>query len=118
MAANISAFNTVFSYDLWQQYVRKGRPDDYYLKVGRWATVGATGLAIGTAFIAASYGNLMNHDDAGSTDLGDGAGDGTVGLGPADGEGHNDRGRSGASVIGIRRSSCAPMLESPRFEQP
>jgi SSS family solute:Na+ symporter len=26
MAANISAFNTVFSYDLWQQYVRKGRP--------------------------------------------------------------------------------------------
>ena len=35
MAANISAFNTVFSYDLWQQYVEKDRPDDYYLKVGR-----------------------------------------------------------------------------------
>ena len=31
MAANISAFNTVFSYDLWQQYVKKDRPDDYYL---------------------------------------------------------------------------------------
>ncbi|MEV4176280.1 sodium:solute symporter family protein [Nonomuraea sp. NPDC049709] len=61
MAANISAFNTVFSYDLWQQYVRKDRPDDYYVKVGRWATVGATVLAIGTAFIAAGYGNLMNY---------------------------------------------------------
>ena len=31
MAANISAFNTVFSYDLWQQYVKKDRPDGYYL---------------------------------------------------------------------------------------
>ena len=37
MAANISAFNTVFSYDLWQQYVKKDRPDGYYLKVGRLA---------------------------------------------------------------------------------
>jgi solute:Na+ symporter, SSS family len=61
MAANISAFNTVFSYDLWQRYVRKDRPDEYYLKVGRLATVGATVLAIGTAFIASGYSNLMNY---------------------------------------------------------
>jgi SSS family solute:Na+ symporter len=61
MAANISAFNTVFSYDLWQQYVKKDRPDRYYIKVGRWATVGATVLAIGTALIASGYSNLMNY---------------------------------------------------------
>ncbi|SNR43694.1 sodium:solute symporter family protein [Blastococcus mobilis] len=61
MAANISSFNTVFSYDLWQQYVRKDRPDGYYLKVGRWATVGATVAAIGTALIAAGYSNLMDY---------------------------------------------------------
>src|ERR671926_182004 len=61
MAANISAFNTVFSYDLWQQYVKKDRPDEYYLRVGRLATVGATILAIGTAFIAAGYSNLMDY---------------------------------------------------------
>src|SRR5919112_39404 len=61
MAANISAFNTVFSYDLWQQYVRRDRPDGYYLKVGRWATVGATVVAIGTALIAAGYSNLMDY---------------------------------------------------------
>jgi SSS family solute:Na+ symporter len=61
MAANISAFNTVFSYDLWQQYVRKDRPDGYYLTVGRWATVGATAVAIGTALIAAGYSNLMDY---------------------------------------------------------
>jgi SSS family solute:Na+ symporter len=61
MAANISAFNTVFSYDLWQQYVRKDRPDGYYLTVGRLATVGATVIAIFTALIAAGYNNLMNY---------------------------------------------------------
>jgi SSS family solute:Na+ symporter len=61
MAANISAFNTVFSYDLWQQYVKKDRPDDYYLKVGRLATVGATVVAIFTALIAAGYSNLMDY---------------------------------------------------------
>ncbi|RBY87148.1 Na+/galactose cotransporter [Blastococcus sp. TBT05-19] len=61
MAANISAFNTVFSYDLWQQYVKKDRPDGYYLAVGRWATVGATVAAIGTALIASGYTNLMDY---------------------------------------------------------
>jgi solute:Na+ symporter, SSS family len=61
MAANISAFNTVFSYDLWQQYVKKDKPDGYYLKVGRWATVGATVIAIGTALIASGYNNLMDY---------------------------------------------------------
>jgi solute:Na+ symporter, SSS family len=61
MAANISAFNTVWSYDIWQRYVKKDRPDGYYLAVGRWATVAATVIAIGTALIAAGYNNLMNY---------------------------------------------------------
>ena len=61
MAANISAFNTVFSYDLWQQYVKKDRPDGYYLTVGRLATVGATVTAIFTALIAAEFNNLMDY---------------------------------------------------------
>ena len=61
MAANISAFNTVFSYDLWQTYVKKDRPDGYYLAVGRWATVAATLIAIGTALFASHYSNIMNY---------------------------------------------------------
>ncbi|WP_306359945.1 sodium:solute symporter family protein [Nocardia sp. CC227C] len=61
MAANISAFNTVFSYDLWQQYVVKDREDGYYLTVGRLATIGATVAAIGTAFIAGNFGNMMDY---------------------------------------------------------
>jgi SSS family solute:Na+ symporter len=61
MAANISAFNTVFSYDLWQTYVKKDEPDHYYLSVGRWATLAATLIAIGTATFAASYSNIMSY---------------------------------------------------------
>lgn len=61
MAANISAFNTVFSYDLWQQYVKKDEEDSYYTGVGRIATVAATVIAIGTAGIASNYSNLMDY---------------------------------------------------------
>ncbi len=61
MAANISAFNTVFSYDLWQQYIVKDKEDGYYTQVGRLATVAATVIAIGTAAIASNYSNLMDY---------------------------------------------------------
>jgi SSS family solute:Na+ symporter len=61
MAANISAFNTVFSYDLWQRYIRKDHSDDYYLRIGRLATVAATVVAIFTATIASSFSNVMDY---------------------------------------------------------
>ena len=61
MAANISAFNTVFSVDIWQHYVVKDRPDDYYVKTGRAATVIATVIAIFTALIASSFSNIMDY---------------------------------------------------------
>ncbi|WBT09756.1 sodium:solute symporter family protein [Corynebacterium sp. SCR221107] len=61
MAANISAFNTVISYDIWQQYVVKDREDDYYLKFGRIATVVATLIAVFTALLARNFGNVMDY---------------------------------------------------------
>ncbi|MFD9896413.1 sodium:solute symporter family protein [Amycolatopsis sp. NPDC059027] len=61
MAANLSSFNTVFTYDIWQTYVKKDKPDDYYLKLGRGVTAGGTVLAIGTAFIASNSGNILNY---------------------------------------------------------
>ncbi|MDT4991606.1 MAG: solute:Na+ symporter, family [Actinoplanes sp.] len=64
MAANVSGFNTVFTYDIWQAYVRKDRDDDYYLLVGRLATVGGVVVGIGTAFIAAGFSNIMNYIQA------------------------------------------------------
>ncbi|MGM1064766.1 sodium:solute symporter family protein [Saccharothrix sp. Mg75] len=64
VAANVSSFNTVFTYDLWQDYVKKDRPDEYYLRIGRLATIGGTVIAIGTAFLAAGYGNIMDYIQA------------------------------------------------------
>lgn len=61
MAANISAFNTVFSYDIWQEYVVKDRDDAYYIKIGRIMTVVATVIAIGTSLLARSYSNAMDY---------------------------------------------------------
>jgi SSS family solute:Na+ symporter len=61
MAANVSAFNTVFSVDLWERYAVKDRSDGYYLRVGRWATVGATVVAVFTAQLAASFSNIMDY---------------------------------------------------------
>lgn len=61
MAANISAFNTVFSYDLWGDYVAKERSDAYYIRVGRIATVAATVVAILTAVVASHYTNVMTY---------------------------------------------------------
>jgi SSS family solute:Na+ symporter len=64
MAANVSSLNTVFTYDLWQDWIRPGLPDEYYLRVGRTVTVVGCLLAIGTAFIAGSFANLMDYIQA------------------------------------------------------
>ncbi|MBV9921560.1 MAG: sodium:solute symporter family protein [Pseudonocardia sp.] len=61
MAANVSSLNTVFTYDIWQDWLRPGKDDRYYLQVGRIVTVVGSVLAIGTAAIAGSYSNLMDY---------------------------------------------------------
>lgn len=61
MAANVSSFNTVFSYDIWQRYIRKDRSDDYYLRIGRIVTIVGVLIGIATAFIAAGAGNIMTY---------------------------------------------------------
>jgi SSS family solute:Na+ symporter len=61
MAANVSSFNTVFTYDIWRPYFRRNRPDSYYLRVGRVATVAGVLIGILTAFIASGYSNIMNY---------------------------------------------------------
>jgi len=61
MAANVSAFNTVVTYDIWEPYIRPGRPDGYYLRTGRIVTAIGVLIAIGTAFIASGYQNIMDY---------------------------------------------------------
>jgi len=61
MAANVSSFNAVWTYDIWQDYIRPGRPDSYYLRIGRITTVAGVFIGILTAFIAAGYNNIANY---------------------------------------------------------
>src|SRR6201994_4171806 len=61
VAANVTAFNTVVTYDLIQSYVWKDRDPAFYLRSGRLVTVGGILISIATAFIAKGYSNIMNY---------------------------------------------------------
>ena len=61
VAANVSAFNTVVTYDLWEPYVKSGQSDEYYIRFGRIATVIGIVVGIGTALIASGYDNIMDY---------------------------------------------------------
>src|SRR5581483_11338201 len=60
MAGNVTAFNTVWTYDLYQGHIRKNAPDSHYLWVGRITTVAGVGLSIGTAYLATHFNNIMD----------------------------------------------------------
>jgi len=60
MAGNVTAFNTVWTYDIYQSYIRRGASDAHYLWVGRVATVGGVLLSIGAAYVARSFNNIMD----------------------------------------------------------
>jgi SSS family solute:Na+ symporter len=60
MAGNVTAFNTVWTYDLYQGHIRKHAPDSHYLFVGRVTTVVGVALSIGTAYLASHFNNIMD----------------------------------------------------------
>ena len=61
MAGNITAFNTVFTYDLYQTYLARKKPDSHYLKIGSIATVVGTLLACASSYIVLHFNNLMDY---------------------------------------------------------
>jgi solute:Na+ symporter, SSS family len=61
MAGNITAFNTVWTYDLYQNYIAPDRADQHYLRVARMATIIGTVLSIATAYIVLRFDNLMDY---------------------------------------------------------
>jgi solute:Na+ symporter, SSS family len=60
MAGNVTAFNTVWTYDIYQSYIRKGESDAHYLWMGRIATVFGIALSVVAAYVAASFNNIMD----------------------------------------------------------
>jgi SSS family solute:Na+ symporter len=60
MAGNVTAFDTVWTYDIYQSYVRPGQLDRHYLWMGHCATVGGILLSIGAAYAASKFNNIMD----------------------------------------------------------
>ena len=60
MAGNVTAFNTVWTYDIYQSHIRPGAPDEHYLWVGRVATVVGIVLSVGAAYVAGAFNNIMD----------------------------------------------------------
>ncbi len=60
MAGNVTAFNTVWTYDIYQAYINKRGTDEHYLWMGRMATVGGVLLSIAAAYAATSFNNIMD----------------------------------------------------------
>ncbi len=60
MAGNVTAFNTVFTYDLYQAYFAKGKSDRHYFLTGKVITVVGIVLSMGAAYFASMYDNAMD----------------------------------------------------------
>jgi solute:Na+ symporter, SSS family len=60
MAGNVTAFNTVWTWDIYQTHLARNRPDSHYLRVGRLATVFGIGASVAAAYAAARYNNIMD----------------------------------------------------------
>lgn len=60
MAGNVTAFNTVWTYDIYQAYLRPRANDRHYLLMGRLATVCGVALSVGAAYLATRFNNIMD----------------------------------------------------------
>jgi len=60
MAGNVTAFNTVWTYDLYQSYIKPNANDAHYLVMGRLATVFGIALSVAAAYAAAHFNNIMD----------------------------------------------------------
>jgi SSS family solute:Na+ symporter len=60
MAGNVTAFNTVWTYDIYQTWIRPGATDRHYLHIGRLTTLFGIAASVGAAFVAASFNNIMD----------------------------------------------------------
>lgn len=60
MAGNVTAFNTVWTYDIYQSYINKKATDQHYLWMGRMATIWGIALSIGAAYLVTSFNNILD----------------------------------------------------------
>jgi len=64
MAGNVTAFSTVWTYDIYRALIRKNASDEHYLSMGRWCTVVGILVSIGTAYLVMQFLSIMDYVQA------------------------------------------------------
>jgi SSS family solute:Na+ symporter len=64
MAGNVSAFSTVWTYDIYRALIKKNASDDHYVAMGRWCTIVGVLVSIGTAYLVMQFLSIMDYVQA------------------------------------------------------
>jgi SSS family solute:Na+ symporter len=64
MAGNVSAFATVWTYDIYRASIRKNASDKHYVAMGRWCTLAGVLVSIGTAYVVMQFASIMDYVQA------------------------------------------------------
>jgi SSS family solute:Na+ symporter len=64
MAGNVSAFTTVWTYDIYRALIKKDATDAHYVSMGRWSTVVGVAISIGTAYLVMDFKSIMDYVQA------------------------------------------------------
>jgi len=64
MAGNVSAFTTVWTYDIYRALIKKDSTDKHYVNMGRWSTLGGVIISIGTAYLVINFKSIMDYVQA------------------------------------------------------
>jgi solute:Na+ symporter, SSS family len=64
MAGNVSAFATVWTYDIYRPFLRRNAPDQHYVSMGRWCTIIGLIISIGTAYLVMGFASIMDYVQA------------------------------------------------------
>ena len=64
MAGNVSAFTTVWTYDIYRALIKKDAPDHHYVNMGRWTTIIGVLISVGTAYLVMQFASIMDYVQA------------------------------------------------------
>ena len=64
MAGNVSAFTTVWTYDIYRAFIKKDGSDQHYVSMGRWSTIVGVIISVGTAYLVMDFKSIMDYVQA------------------------------------------------------
>ena len=64
MAGNVSAFTTVWTYDIYRALINRNASDEHYVKMGRWTTIVGVLISVGAAYLVMSFQSIMDYVQA------------------------------------------------------